>query len=127
MGTVVAGFIIFVVEWAGSLAYAPPPGADLSDPEVLREVAENLPWLAFAFEMMGWAVGTVTGAYAAARLAGSQGVISALVVGGLMLAIGVVMMLGVPQPFWVWLGAIVIFPGTAYLGGKLAATPLASA
>jgi hypothetical protein len=122
-GAIVAGVLISVVEGISSAVYPPPPGLDLNNPEALRQYIDRLPIGAFLFVLAAWAVGPFAGAYVAARLVRRARMAHGLIVGALFLIAGVLNMLMIPHPIWMWVAGIAIFIGCSYLGARLAAGP----
>jgi MFS family permease len=120
-GAIVAGVLIAAVEAVSSAVYPLPPGVDHHDYESLRQHVEQLPLGAFLFVLAAWAIGTFAGAWVAARLATRARFAHGLVVGALFLLAGVLSMLMIPHPAWMWAGAVLVFVVCSYLGARLAA------
>jgi hypothetical protein len=119
-GVIVAGLFIVGIETIGQRMYPPPPGLDLKNPEVLREMVRAMPLAAIGSVLLAWVIGALAGAWVAARIAmqwqiGHAGVISAIVLAG-----AVANMLMIPHPVWMWVGALVLIPLAAYVGGRWA-------
>lgn len=123
-GAFVAGLLIAGVESVSSMVYPLPPGLDLHDSEALRQHVEQLPLGAFLFVLAAWAIGTFAGSWVAARLAGRGKVGHGLAVGAIFLLAGLANLLMLPHPLWMWVGGILAFVVSSYLGALLAAGPL---
>jgi hypothetical protein len=119
-GSIVAGVLIAAVEAVSSSVYPLPPGVDHHDYESLRQYVEQLPLGAFLLVLVAWAIGTFAGAWVAARLATRARFAHGLVVGALFLLAGVLNMLMIPHPAWMWAGAVLVFVVCSYLGARLA-------
>jgi hypothetical protein len=124
-GLVVAGVILVAVGETERYAFAPPPGADLSDPAVMQRHVDSLPWIAFFFPIVGLGVAAAVGASLASRLAPASGPTHGLVLGGLILLAGLAGMVGAAQPIWAWIGALVVVPAASLMGGKSVSWPAA--
>lgn len=105
----------------GPSIIALPEGADVSNMEKLAETMQLFEPQNFIFPFLGHAVGTLFGAYVAARLAATNHMKIALGVGVFFLLGGItaVSMFGGPLWFKV-LDLVVAYIPMAYLGGKLA-------
>ena len=66
----------------------------------------------FVFVLAGWVAG---------RIAGHAPLIYGMGVALLLLIFGVMTMLTIPHPVWVWLAGIAAFLGCGYMGARLAA------
>ena len=123
---VVVGFLIgSVVNMAiitvGPIVIPPPEGVDMSN---MEEFAENLKLLKpvnFVAPWLAHALGTLVGAFIAARIAASRKMIFALGIGAFFLLGGIAMfaMFGGPEWFSA-LDLIGAYLPMAYLGGSLA-------
>ena len=122
-GAVVAGVLIAAVEAVSSAIYPLPPGLDIHDHAAMRQHIDTLPVGAFLFVLAAWAIGAFTGSWVAARLAGRARLGHGLAVGALFLLAGVLNMLMIPHPWWMWVGGIVALAGCSYLGARLASSP----
>jgi hypothetical protein len=119
-GAIVAGLLIAVVEATSSAIYPLPPGIDLHDHEAMRQHIHSLPIGAFLFVLAAWAIGSFGGSWVAARLATRARLGHGLAVGALFLLAGVLTMLSIPHPWWMWVGGILALAGCSYLGARLA-------
>ncbi len=126
-GAIVAGLLIAAVESVSSAIYPLPPGIDLHDHEAMRRHIDQLPIGAFLFVLGAWAIGSFGGSWVAARLAGRARIVHGLVVGALFLLAGVLNMLLIPHPWWMWVGGIAALAGCSYLGARLGAPPVRAA
>jgi len=125
VGAIVAVGLISGIEAISSAVYPMPPGVDLHDHAAMREYVHSLPIGAFLFILAAWAIGPCAGAWVAARIAGRAKLIHGLIVGALFLAGGIMTMLVIPHPAWMWIGGIAALAGCSYLGARIAATPRA--
>jgi glycerol uptake facilitator-like aquaporin len=118
-GVGVAIGIVFAVEAINAKLYPMPPGTDFWDSEGMRAVMTRLPRAALLLVLLGWGLGTVAGAWIAARVSGRrQG--PAWTVGVVLLAAAVFNLLELPHPLWFWVVGVALFLPAAWLGGRLA-------
>src|SRR5262245_42848382 len=87
-GAVVAFVLIAAIEILGGKIYPLP--ADADDPEEMAAAMARAPVGAFLLVLLGWAVGTVGGAWTAARVAGRSHLLHGIAVGALLLCAAVV-------------------------------------
>jgi len=120
-GVLVGGVLISGVEVISSQFYPLPAGA-ASDPQALASHIRSLPAGAFAWVLSAWMIGTLAGAWIAARIAGRKHLVHGVIIGTVFLAFGIANMLMLPHPAWVWVCGIVIFMMAGYMGGRLAST-----
>ena len=123
-GAIVAGVLIALVEATSSAVYPLPPGFDLHDHEAMRQHIHSLPIGAFLFVLAAWAIGAFAGSWVAARIATRARLGHGLAVGALFLLAGVLTMLSIPHPWWMWVGGILALAGCSYLGARLATSPI---
>jgi hypothetical protein len=121
VGVIVAMGLTAVIEMVGNHLYPLPPGLDIHDHASMREYVHAMPTGAFVMVLLAWAVGAGTGAWVAARLAGRARLVHGLIVGALFLAAGIMNMLMVPHPIWMWIGGVAVLAGCGYLGARAAA------
>jgi uncharacterized protein YacL len=118
-GALVAFVLIAVIELLSGKLY--PLHAKSGNPEDLAAAMARAPMGALLLMLLGWAVGTLAGAWTAARVAARSHLAHGLVVGVLFLCFAVANMLSIPHPFWFWIAAVALFLPCAYLGATLAA------
>jgi len=99
----------------------PPEGTDVSTMEALRESMKSLPWSFFIFPLLAHALGTLVGAFIAAKLAASHRMKLALGIGALFLLGGIAMIVNCGGPWWFVASDLVLaYIPMAYLGGRIA-------
>ena len=119
-GMIVAGVLIAAVESVSSAIFPLPPGLDIHDHEAMRQHIDTLPIGAFLMVLAAWAIGSFGGSWVAARLATRARLVHGLIIGALFLLAGVLNMLMIPHPWWMWAGGILALAGCSYLGARLA-------
>lgn len=120
-GIVVGSLVNMLLVGMGPAIVPLPEGADVSTTEGLRESMQYFSPINFLVPFLAHALGTLSGAFTAAKIAGSHHVKIALVVGLFFLAGGIaaVIMLGGPLWFQI-LDLVVAYLPMAYLGALLA-------
>ena len=97
-----------------------PEGADVSTMEGLKESMHLFEPKHFIFPFLAHALGTLAGAYIAARIAGTRKMLFAMVIGVTFLAGGVINVINLPAPTWFSaLDLIVAYIPMGWLGGKM--------
>jgi hypothetical protein len=119
-GAVVAVVLITAVQLLGHQTFPPPADLDLNDREAVAAAMAQASG-ALLSVLLAWAVGTIGGAWVAARVAGRSHLLHGLIVGALLLAGAVANMLSIPHPVWFWIVALLLFFPCASLGAMLAA------
>ena len=101
----------------------PPPGVDIMDIRSINAHIHEYSFLAMMVPFMAHALGTLVGAFVAARLAGGQRIAMAYVVGVIFLLAGIDAMRQIPNaPLWFdALDLVVAYIPMAWLGGRLGA------
>jgi hypothetical protein len=123
---VIAGFVAGSIVNMGlimiSSSIIPPPiGVDVTTTEGLKAALPLFEPKHFLFPFLAHALGTLVGAFVAAKIAATQKFMMALIIGGLFLLGGIANIILLPSPLWF----TVVDLGLAYLpmawiGGKLA-------
>jgi hypothetical protein len=98
-----------------------PAGADNSNMEALRESMKLLGPTNFIFPLLGHTLGTITGAFIAAKLAASHPMKFAIGIGVLFLFGGIAMILNCGGPTWfIATDLLLAYIPMGLLGGKFA-------
>ena len=98
-----------------------PEGTDVSTMEALRESMKFLSPVNFIFPLLGHALGTLAGAFVAARLAVSHHMKFAMGIGVSFLIGGIAMVLNCGGPVWfIATDLLLAYIPMAFLGGLLA-------
>lgn len=118
-GLVVAGLLIAIIEAVGHTIYPLPEGIDPSNREAVAEIMPNAPAGALIFVLIAWDIGNLCGSWVAARLAGRNPMMHAIIVGVILFAGAVYTMLVIPHPVWFWVAAFLITLAATFMGGKL--------
>lgn len=119
-GVVAAGVIVAALEAINARLFNLPEGIDASDMEAMRRAVAALPQSAFILLLAGWGIGTLMGAWIAARLAPKAPRVHGAIVTAVLLAAGVANMVMLPHPAWVWVVGILLFVTGGCAGTHLA-------
>jgi hypothetical protein len=123
---VLAGFIAgsivnMLLVNIGPMVIPLPEGADVSTMEKLHESMALFTPANFLFPFLGHALGTLAGAWVAAKLAASHPVKIAIGVGALFLVGGIAMIRMIGGPLWFQAADIILaYLPMGYVGGTLA-------
>lgn len=99
----------------------PPEGADLTTAEGLKASMALMQPKHFIFPFLAHALGTLVGAYIAARVAARRKLAMAMIVGVFFLAGGLANIFMLPSPMWFnALDLVVAYLPMAYVAGRLA-------
>lgn len=126
---VVAGAIIGGLVNMGLVTIGPeliplPEGIDSSDMESLKANGHLMEAKHFLFPFLAHALGTLAGAFIAAKLAISNQMTMAMIIGGFFLIGGVMAATMIPAPTWfVVTDLILAYIPMGWLGWKLAGSP----
>lgn len=103
---------------------APPPGVNLADMDSLKASMHLFEPKHFLMPFLAHAVGSLAGAFGAAKLAANRSPLLALIVGGFFLLGGIASSFMLPAPAWfIGLDVLVAYLPMAWLGCKLAGKP----
>lgn len=100
LGLVVGSVVNMALVMAGGHVIAPPPGADMTTAEGLRAALPQMQPRHYLFPFLAHALGTLAGAYLAAKLAPVRKLLAAMVVGGCFFIGGVLAARMIPAPAW---------------------------
>jgi hypothetical protein len=121
VGLVVGNVVNFGLINLGMAVIPPPEGADVSTMEGLRESMQSFTPVNFLFPFLAHALGTLSGAFVAAKLAASHSMKFALGIGVFFLLGGIAMAFLVGGPVWFLAADLLLaYLPMALLGGFLA-------
>lgn len=117
LGSLVNGFLINI----SGKVIPPPNGADVTTLEGLKATIHLFEPKHFVFPFLAHALGTLVGAFVAAKLAATHKMRLAIGIGVLFLLGGIANCFMLPAPMWFMaVDVIAAYIPMAYLGGKLA-------
>jgi hypothetical protein len=123
VGAILAGLaaaivLIAAVDFVAHLIYAPAEPVDTNDPEAVARMVASMPVGAFALIVLGWGIGTFTGAFIAARMGRSAAY--GFVIGAVILAATIANLFMIPQPAGMWVAGILTVVVTAFIAVRSA-------
>ncbi len=119
IGLMVGVFLIALIQASSVVLYPPPPGADLSDKDVLRDYIQSRPMGALILVLVAYAAGSFAGAATAAAVGRDEPRRVAITVGSLLLIAGILNLLQQPHPIWFAVASMLVYLPSAWLGGRL--------
>lgn len=122
-GAVIGSIVNMGLIVIGGKLIPPPAGVDVTSMEGLRAGIHLFQPKNFVFPFLAHALGTLAGAWLAARLAASRKMLMALIVGVLFLIGGIINVVSLSAPMWFnVLDLVVAYIPMAWIGGKWAAS-----
>jgi len=118
VGLIAGGILISLVEMVSNYVYPMPGDLDTSDLDALAEHIANLPIGAFLMVLLAHMVGGFGAGFVAAKIGGSRG--PALVVGGLLFALGAITIAMIPHPLWFAVASLACYFPCAWVGASAA-------
>lgn len=124
---VIAGAVVGLLSIWGiyqliHMAYPPPLGTDLNDPEEAARYMASAPAAALALVAAGWFIGALVGAWVACAVA--KRALAGWIVALLVLAACVVVLTQIQgHPGWMWAAGILLPLIGGWLAQRLAKTP----
>ncbi len=121
-GIIIGSVVNMAIVMASGYVIPPPEGADLTTPEGLKAAIPLMQPKHFLLPFLAHALGTLAGAFIAAKVAATHRLRLALVVGICFLVGGIMMVVQYPQtPIWFMIVDLgLAYIPMAYLGAKLA-------
>ena len=120
-GIIVGSLVNMAIAYLGPTLIPPPEGADILTMEGLRASMGIFEPKHFLTPFLAHALGTLAGAFVAAKLGITRKALLALIVGIFFLAGGIAMVVQLPSPLWFTLLDLVV----AYIPMSLLGTALA--
>lgn len=121
-GLVVGSIVNMAIITVGPMVIPPPEGVDMSDMDKLAENLERLELVNFIAPWLAHALGTLVGAFIAAKTAATHKMKLALGIGVFFLLGGITMISMIGGPIWfAVLDLIGAYLPMGFLGGKLGA------
>jgi hypothetical protein len=115
LGLCAAVTVILIVQSLGEKIWPIPPGVNFRDPVQAAAFVRGLPAGALLWVALSYFAGTLAGGYMALKVARDVWTTwPAVAVEGVLLAFGVVNLMGLPHPGWFWVVALGSFPLGAF-------------
>ena len=119
-GIIVGGVINMGLIYLGPVIIPPPEGADMTTMEGIKAAMPQMETKHFIMPFVAHAIGTLSGAYTAARLAYSNHFRLAVGIGFFFLVGGVMAAIQLPSPLWFEVFDIVVaYLPMGWLGWKM--------
>lgn len=99
-GLVVGGIVNMALVMASGHVIPPPLGADMTTAEGIRAALPELAPRHFLFPFLAHALGTLAGAYIAAKIASGHRLVAAIVVAAFFFVGGIMAARMIPAPTW---------------------------
>lgn len=120
-GAVIGSVVNMALVNTGPMVFPPPEGVDITTYEGLKASMHLFRPVNFLFPWLAHALGTLVGAFLAAKIAGSRQRMFAFVIGGLFLIGGILNIVMLPSPLWFTLTDLLLaYIPMAWLGAVLA-------
>ena len=121
---VTAGIIVFIVvvmvmDGISHQLHPLPEGMDPQDQAAMTEHIASAPFGAMFVVMLGWILGTLGGAFTAAKISTTHKRLAAGIVGALAFAGTTMNLFMLPHPWWMIVGGLAGIAVAAHLGWKL--------
>ncbi len=100
LGLIIGGGVNMALVMAGGHIIPPPPGADMTTAEGITAALPSLAPRHFLFPFLAHALGTLAGAFIAAKITAQRKLPAALVVGAFFFVGGVMAARMIPAPGW---------------------------
>lgn len=118
-GMVVGGVVNMAVVMVNAFVLFPmPPGTSFEDPEQMAAYIAGLPVIAWLIAILAHLLQAFVGGWVAARLGGSYPMVLALIVGGLSLLGGILNLIDLSAPIWMW-AELPLYLGVAAVAGQI--------
>jgi hypothetical protein len=119
LSLVVAMALIIAIEGLSAIFHPFPPGADTSDPEVIKAQVEKYPHWILAVVVFLWGGTTFVSSWLATRLGTNRHPAHGVVVGSLLFLAVIFNMLMLPYPAWFEVANYLVFPLAIFLALKV--------
>lgn len=122
-GVISAVITVFLVEGISHSIWPPPEGIDISNPEDLAILMETIPLPAIVAVLVAWILGAFVGGLIARKVDNSPDNSSSLITGGIVVIFGILTMMTIPHPAWMWVFGILTPIPAALFGARLVGPP----
>jgi hypothetical protein len=118
LGAIVGMLTIMAMEFLFSLILPVPAALDLSQPGASATYMANIPLANKIAVLFGWAAASFAAGHTATRMARASDVRPAVAAGSILVFAGILNMVLLPHPWWMWLAGIVLLLAPAYLAAR---------
>lgn len=121
VGLIACGAVNMVLIMISAAVIPPPEGVDVNDAASIAAHIDLFQPKHFVFPFLSHALGSLVGAFIAAKIAASYKMTFAFVVGGIHLLGGIMAATMIPAPLWfILLDLVGAYLPMAWIGGRLA-------
>lgn len=120
-GVIVAIVLMGLLQTVAHQVYPPPPGLDYTKPEVREMIMMQAPVGALLIVLGSYLVGTLAGAWVAARLSADVPQRQGYLIGLLLVAASVMNLRAIPHPLWFIVANMAVVIVGAGIGAMLGA------
>ena len=126
-GVIIGGMVNLGIIKYGMMMIPPPEGVDVMDVDSIKENMHLYQYKHFITPFLAHALGTLVGAFIAAKIAGIHQLRIGLFIGAFFLIGGVMMVMSLPAPMWFnVLDLVGAYLPMGWLGAKLASNNVAA-
>ncbi len=119
---VIAGIaVITLIQQLSSMMHPMPEGVSMNDMEAFKTWAASLPTSAYLMVILSYVLGSFVGGFVSTLVTRIK-FWPAIVVGGILMLMGILNAVAIPQPLWVSIASILCFIPAAWLGARLVKT-----
>lgn len=118
-GVIVAMVLMVLLQSVAHQVYPPPAGLDYTKPEVREAIMMQAPMGALLIVLSSYLVGTLVGAWVAARLSADAPLRQGYLIGALLVAASVLNLRAVPHPLWFIVANMAVVIAGAWIGARL--------
>lgn len=115
-GCIVSVLVIFLSEGLSHTLNPPPEGLNPNDPEQLKTLMAEAPFLALVLVQVGAFLGAFVGGMIASAVIGTKDKLPAIGVGVVLTLLGLINLVLIPHPVWFTLTALLVYVAGAYTG-----------
>lgn len=120
-GIFIGGALNMAIVMLGSMNNPAMVGVDMNDMEAFKEAMSNFTTVDFLYPLLAHALGTLVGAFIAAKIAGTKKMMMALIIGAFFMIGGIMNVIALPAPLWMEICDLALaYIPMAWIGGKLA-------
>jgi hypothetical protein len=120
LGLIVGSLVNMGLVTIGPMIIPLPEGADITTMDGLRESMHIFTPANFLFPFLGHALGTLVGAFIAAKIAATHNMKMAMIIGVMFLIGGIMMVRSVGGPMWFNVADLLLaYIPMAYIGGSM--------
>jgi hypothetical protein len=118
-GVIAGGITVGIVESLGHLIWPPPAGTDITNPEELAAIMHTIPTAALIAVLVAWACGAWVGGLTTGIISKDPSHLPSILTGAVLMTLGIITMITIPHPIWMWILGIALPIPAAFYGAKV--------